>query len=98
MNISKKQNIIFKVVFSLILLGGIVSNTVMAAKVPKIDVCHIPPGNPESIHTIQISENALPAHLAHGDILGSCNAACDELCSDGNACTIDHDGDCEANG
>ena len=55
----------------------------------KVQVCHVPPGNPANFHTITISENALQAHLAHGDLAGACFAHCDTLCSDGNACTID---------
>lgn len=41
----------------------------------KVEVCHIPPGNPGNLHTITISETALQAHLAHGDFLGDCSAA-----------------------
>jgi len=55
----------------------------------KVQVCHIPPGNPGNFHTITISENALQAHLGHGDLAGACFAHCDTLCSDGNPCTID---------
>jgi hypothetical protein len=39
----------------------------------KIDICHIPPGNPDAAHTIRISVNALKAHLAHGDNFGACD-------------------------
>jgi hypothetical protein len=39
----------------------------------KVDVCHIPPGNPDNAHTINVSVNAVPAHLAHGDSLGACD-------------------------
>lgn len=35
-------------------------------------VCHIPPGNPPNAHTICISWNGVPAHLAHGCHLGAC--------------------------
>ena len=35
----------------------------------KIQVCHQDQKDGTS-HTITISENALPAHLAHGDVLG----------------------------
>lgn len=36
-------------------------------------ICHIPPGNPNAAHTIQVgSENAVEAHLAHGDTEGPC--------------------------
>ncbi|MFH0895624.1 MAG: hypothetical protein V2A54_14405, partial [Bacteroidota bacterium] len=38
-----------------------------------VTICHIPPGNPSNAHTITISINALPAHLAHGDNIGSCS-------------------------
>jgi hypothetical protein len=38
----------------------------------KVTLCHIPPGNPENAHTIRVSENAVPAHLANGDTLGEC--------------------------
>ncbi len=38
----------------------------------KVAVCHIPPGNPANAHTICISENGVPAHLAHGCTLGAC--------------------------
>jgi hypothetical protein len=38
----------------------------------KVDICHIPPGNPANAHTINVSVNAIPAHLAHGDTLGEC--------------------------
>lgn len=40
----------------------------------KVIICHIPPGNPNRAHTISIANQALAAHLAHGDHLGSCNA------------------------
>ncbi len=38
----------------------------------KVLVCHIPPGNPANAHAICVSENAVAAHLAHGDVLGAC--------------------------
>ena len=55
----------------------------------KVKVCHVPPGNPANFHTITVDENAVQAHLGHGDLLGACFAHCDQLCDDGNACTID---------
>jgi len=45
----------------------------------KVLVCHIPPGNPANAHTICISENGVPAHLAHGCTLGSCGWEADSL-------------------
>ena len=38
----------------------------------KTTVCHIPPGNPANMHTICVGNPAVPAHMAHGDFLGSC--------------------------
>lgn len=70
--------------------------TVQAAN--KVQVCHLPPGNPDNFHTITVSENALSNHLAHGDLAGNCSASCDALCDDGDACTQDHNGDCETQG
>lgn len=43
----------------------------------KVSVCHIPPGNPANAHTICISANGVPAHLAHGCRLGACEAEAD---------------------
>jgi hypothetical protein len=38
----------------------------------KVDVCHIPPGNPANMHVITVGAPAVEAHLAHGDNLGAC--------------------------
>ncbi|HET9334296.1 MAG TPA: hypothetical protein VFQ21_12030, partial [Gemmatimonadota bacterium] len=38
----------------------------------KVLVCHVPSGNPENAHTIEVGESAVPAHLAHGDTEGAC--------------------------
>jgi hypothetical protein len=38
----------------------------------KTTICHIPPGNPANAHTLCVGSPAVPAHLAHGDHLGSC--------------------------
>jgi DNA repair exonuclease SbcCD ATPase subunit len=43
----------------------------------KINICHIPPGNPDAAHTIRISVKAMQAHLAHGDLLGECGQQTD---------------------
>lgn len=39
----------------------------------KTIICHIPPGNPDKAHTIRVGSPAVPAHLAHGDKIGSCD-------------------------
>jgi len=37
----------------------------------KVTICHMP-GTPDQ-RTLEVSTNALGGHLAHGDLLGSCN-------------------------
>ena len=66
----------------------------------KVTICHYPPGNPNNSHTITVSEKALRAHLAHGDVIGECPTGCqaDNECDDGNLCTSDiclPGGECE---
>ena len=39
----------------------------------KVEVCHVPPGNPSKAHTIRVGESAVGAHLGHGDSVGSCD-------------------------
>jgi len=43
------------------------------ADTKKTTVCHIPPGNPANAHTICVGNAAVPAHLDHGDFVGTCN-------------------------
>jgi len=69
--------------------------TVYGASPGKVDICHIPPGNPANAHTINVSVNAVPAHLAHGDFLGACDdggGGGGELCT--GTCT-DTGGTCD---
>lgn len=48
------------------------------AEKDQVTICHVPPGNEGSKHTLVISRSALQAHLAHGDVLGECGAAKDK--------------------
>ena len=43
------------------------------ADTKKTTVCHIPPGNPGNAHTICVGNAAVPAHLDHGDFVGTCS-------------------------
>ncbi|NWF38818.1 hypothetical protein F3F96_06685 [Mariprofundus sp. NF] len=45
----------------------------------KAVICHIPPGNPDNMHTIEVGEAAVDAHMAHGDMMGSCAGESDEF-------------------
>lgn len=60
------------IIYCCIGFSGLFLNTAVAAE-GKVDVCHIPPGNPENTRTITISENAVSTHLDHGDHLGPCD-------------------------
>jgi hypothetical protein len=46
------------------------------ADTKKTTICHIPPGNPANAHTLCVGNPAVPAHLAHGDHTGACDAEC----------------------
>lgn len=45
----------------------------------KIQICHVPPGNPDNRHTLCIARAAVQSHIEHGhlmygDFLGSCDS------------------------
>lgn len=72
----------------------------------KVCICHIPPGDPGSAHTICIGRPAVPAHLRHGDSPDPCPTACggdtgvscesDEFCKRPEAvCSEDAQGACK---
>ena len=46
--------------------------SIFALGADDVEICHIPPGNPDNEQTITIGAPALKAHLAHGDDLGEC--------------------------
>jgi hypothetical protein len=58
-------------------VAGISANAPMARAEQReqIQICHIPPGNPDKARTIVVDVDALPAHLAHGDYFGGCDVA-----------------------
>jgi len=56
--------LIVSVIFSLSL--------VLAQAEKKVELCHMPPGNPDNIYTISVGETAIQAHLDHGDYAGRC--------------------------
>lgn len=53
------------------------------ADTKKTTICHIPPGNPANAHTICVGNAAVPAHINHGDFLGTCACEGDGSGSDG---------------
>ncbi len=40
----------------------------------KVDICHIPKGNPENMQTIEVDNSSVSyqAHIGHGDTIGAC--------------------------
>jgi hypothetical protein len=46
------------------------TNTYTVDNQGKVTICHIPPGNSNNEHTINVSPAAVKAHLAHGDRMG----------------------------
>lgn len=48
-------------------------------------ICHAPPGNTGSSHTIIVGSNAVSAHLAHGDTQGPCSGSTPEPPAGGGA-------------
>jgi hypothetical protein len=53
------------------------------ADTKKTTVCHIPPGNPANAHTICVGNAAVPAHIDHGDFVGTCSCGGSGSGSDG---------------
>ena len=78
----KRHMVLVKLVVMLALCG---SAALHAASQGKVDICHIPPGNPANAHTINVSVNAIPAHLAHGDKEGACGGS-SVICGDHGRC------------
>jgi hypothetical protein len=54
----------------------------------KVEMCHVPHGNPGNPQDICIDASAVPAHLAHGCTLGSCDEV--NACSNVNARSIEN--------
>ncbi len=45
----------------------------------KVSICHIPPGNPDNAFTISVGASAVAAHMAHGDTMGDCPTAPEDI-------------------
>ena len=81
----KRFNLV-RVVLGFITVLGFVSHGIAA---DKVEICHIPPGNPANLNSIVVGANAVDKHLLkHGDFVGACCSMTDLICGDtGNACT-----------
>ena len=60
------KNLLFVLLLVAALFLAVTVSPVQAGE-EKIDICHLPPGNPENVQIITIGISALEAHLAHGD-------------------------------
>jgi len=80
-----------------------------ACKPGKVEVCHLPPGNPDNVRVICIADGDLVDHLDHGDQIPDCAGACTgdavddcagvcagpgEVLDDGNCCASGVVDDC----
>ena len=76
-----RRSTTFLMAAGVLLLGS----TAMAGA-PKVDICHIPPGNPGNPQSIRVGTSAVAAHLAHGDTLGTCSGCepVSDLCFGGS--------------
>jgi ABC-type sugar transport system substrate-binding protein len=65
-------------------IGGAVSPSgtpAVAAEYPKkVTICHKTGSRKNPFRTIVVSQNAVPAHLKHGDKMGPCSTATFTLC------------------
>ena len=48
-------------------LSLLLTASALAAPAAKVDLCHVPPGNPANVQSLKVSQQAVSAHLAHGD-------------------------------
>jgi hypothetical protein len=81
-------SILLVFVISAMLISISFTLMVTAKKPEMVTICHIPPDNPEDAHPIKVSEKAIKAHLAHGDVTGECEVQ--DLDGDGVPDTIDN--------
>ena len=50
-------------------------NEAWVLDINKVSICHAPPGNQDNARTLNINWDSIGDHLAHGDFLGTCEAA-----------------------
>lgn len=65
--------------------GALLLGSAAMAAQPQVNICHLPPGNPANVQSINVGATSVPAHLAHGDYVV------------GDPCTVG-EGGCEAEG
>jgi len=71
----KKFIILIVVTMNVAVLGMALSTSTVDAGVTKVNVCHVPPGNAQNMHTINVGYPSITAHIDHGDYLGECTSS-----------------------
>ncbi len=70
-----------------ILVSAMGVRAASAAPVPKVTICHFPPGNPANVQVITVGAPAVPAHLTqHNDAV--CAAGDSDCCFGGTAPSV----------
>jgi hypothetical protein len=80
---NRNQYGFLSLVFAVIAIFGLNANNVYATEAETSEgfcdcsttgdvICHIPQKNQQNMHTIQVGNQAINAHLAHGDMMGVC--------------------------
>jgi hypothetical protein len=59
-----------------VLAGSVGVGMAYGDSAPTVTICHLPPGNPTNVQLITVGAPAVPAHLAHGDLLTDCAGTC----------------------
>ena len=75
-----------------VLVGSVGLGIAYGDTAPKVAICHLPPGNPTNVQLITVGAPAVPAHLAHGDLLADCAGTC------GGTAQVDCAGVCNGSG
>jgi hypothetical protein len=68
----KRMKASLAVLITLLILLATVMAFGSANNSKKVYLCHFPPDHPEDAVAIYVSEDVVPIHLAHGDLLHSC--------------------------
>jgi len=81
-NVNRSSIKFMPLIFAIAAMIGFSTSTAYADRDKhdhKAVICHIPPGNPDNMHTIEVGEPAVDAHMAHGDMMGRCAGESDDF-------------------
>jgi hypothetical protein len=72
MSTQRRSRLLFVAALAAALIGAMLLPATASAKADKVEICHRGDDGTFKVHTV--SDNALPAHLAHGDLVVSPDA------------------------